>query len=39
MCEVALRATSYMSLVRAQKKVPKGCPNTPPELCIVVTDP
>ena len=26
-------------IVRAQKKVPKGRPNTPPKLCSVVTDP
>ena len=26
-------------IVRAQKKVSKGCPSTPPKLCSVVTDP
>ena len=25
-------------IVRAQKKVPKGCPKTPPKSCSVVTD-
>ena len=26
-------------IVRAQKEVSKGCPNTPPKPCSVVTDP
>ena len=26
-------------IVRAQNKVSKGCPNTPPKPCSVVTDP
>jgi hypothetical protein len=28
-----------MKIVRAQKKVSKGRPNTPPKSCSVVTDP
>ena len=40
-----IRATSHTSqggdhnIVRAQKKVSKGRPNTPPKSCSAVTDP
>ena len=37
-----LKAISHTShdqeIVRAEKKVSKGCPNTPPKSCSVVTD-
>ena len=34
------RAKSHdYEIMRAQKKVPKGCPKTPPKTCSVVTDP
>ena len=34
------RAKSHdHEIVRAQKKVSKGCPNTPPKSCSVVSDP
>ena len=45
-CWYTLRATSHLraksrdhDIMRAQKKVSKGRPNTPPKSCHVVADP
>jgi hypothetical protein len=34
---IVIRAVTKLEIVRAQKNVSKGCPNTPPNSCSVVT--